>query len=288
MHPSVDNEKLRRDGYTVIKGVFSQEEIACLRNAITAQFKEDQACKLTFLDGGCNYARGDLLSKKRLWRVLLDERILAIARTILAERPVYFGDSSYQIGVEWGKTGHKGGHWHKDNRRCDRSDPNGLDWQEYYPLIRFGIYLQDHARHSGALAVKVGSHLKAGVQEGTPVFVDTEIGDVAVWNLRTTHAGESVRFRFWPYKKFSAKWEWRMPIWLCVPQDEPRMAMFFTFGINDDHTHRYINECRSREDWMKACRCSQFGAEVWKAVENKDIEIVRVIPEYGTSGAAGV
>src|SRR4029077_21275272 len=115
--------------------------------------------------------RGDLLCKRHLWRGVIDKRILDIARRLLPPHPlVYFGDSVYQVG-----NGYPG--FHRDN--IDRDDLNGPDWQDSYPILRMGIYLQDHRHHSGGLKVKVGSHLR---EDGRPFIVDSEPGDIVVWN----------------------------------------------------------------------------------------------------------
>src|SRR5688572_27727505 len=148
VYPAVDTGRFWQDGYLIVRKVFSPDEIAAFREATTQQFKLDEAKGLTLLEDNVHGVKGDILSKEFLREILLDERVLDVARKILGERPVYFGDSNYQIAVPWGQTHLKGGHWHKDNRRSDRDDPTGLDWQGQNPIIRMGLYLQDHSRHS--------------------------------------------------------------------------------------------------------------------------------------------
>jgi hypothetical protein len=126
-HDRVDISPARfwRDGYAVIRSVFGADEIARFRERALAS----------------NAAhKGDLLANPSLRDVLLDDRLLAIARSLLGARPVYSGDSSCVIG------GRSHG-WHKDN--ADPEDPRAPDWQGRYTPIRFGLYLQDHARTPG-------------------------------------------------------------------------------------------------------------------------------------------
>jgi hypothetical protein len=179
------------DGFVVVRKVFSAEEIDEMRRQVQRQVEADRA-EGRFEDSffrymGVKSGKGDLLSKIHLRGILLDERILEIARSLLPPKPlVYFGESTYQLGSS-------GRYFHRDN--VDRSKAEGPDWRGEYTLLRLGIYLQDHRRHSGGLKVRNGSHLHDG---GRPCLVDSEVGDVVVWNMRTLHSGNAVRLRFWP------------------------------------------------------------------------------------------
>jgi hypothetical protein len=282
----VDTEAFWRNGYAVIPGVFSESEVGALRDDAYQALREDQASGNVAIEYGIYFLKGDLLSKPRLRRLVLDERVLALARQILGARPVYFGDSNIQIV---GDLAHnpKGQGWHKDNRMADRTNPSGLDWQGRYPVIRFGVYLQDHARHCGSVAVRVGSHLRADVTSGKAVITGPGVGDVVIWNLRTTHAGHSVRCRLLPNVKLPCKLEFRLPRWLCAGQEVPRVACFLTYGIDDDHTRRYIEEFRNRDYGSEYLKCSRFGGDVWEEVRGKDLEVIRPTPQYGTPAGPG-
>ena len=136
----IDKKKFDTDGYLLVEKVFSPAEIEQFRKLAYEQYEIDKSKKLDFqlpnLPTKAKYNKGDLLSKEKLHPILLDDRILTIAKTILgSDDLIYFGDSSYQIG-----TGLRG--FHRDN--IDRTDLNGPDWQGEYTLIRLGIYLQNH------------------------------------------------------------------------------------------------------------------------------------------------
>src|ERR1043165_3900363 len=182
----IDKKKFEEDGYLLVQNVFTPSEIEQFRKLAYEQFEIDKKKKLDVYHPGskAKYNKGDLLSKEKLHQVLLDDRILEIARTILGTSDIlYFGDSSYQIG-----TGMRG--FHRDN--IDRTDLNGPDWKGEYTLIRLGIYLQDHKNYSGGLKIKVGSHKNP---DGKAIFVGNEVGDVAVWSLKTLHSGNAVRLK---------------------------------------------------------------------------------------------
>jgi len=272
----IDKAAFERDGYVVVKNVFSADEIKQLREEAYKQYEIDKQKKLDFqlpnLPTKAKYSKGDLLSKELLRHALLDDRMLKIARTILGgEKLIYFGDSSYQIG-----TGLRG--FHRDN--IDRTDLTGPDWQGEYTLIRLGIYLQDHKNYSGGLKIKVGTHINA---DGKPIFVDSEVGDVGVWSLKTIHSGNAVRLKMFPgYSINTSGKENLVPSFLKKEQQQERISLFMTFALKSSHLDRYINEYTlKREDTLAHARASKFDATVIELAKQKNVEILKPIPEYG-------
>jgi Phytanoyl-CoA dioxygenase (PhyH) len=85
--------------------------------------------------------------------------------------------------------------FHKDN--SDKINGDAPDWTKPSHLLGVGIYLQDHTHHSGGLTVFEGSHSQASIKNGRVitewgkrVYLKTEPGDVVVWYLKTSHAGD--------------------------------------------------------------------------------------------------
>lgn len=217
-----------QDGFAVFRDVFTLQEIAEMRRNIELQVELDRAkgkFEQTFFEAmGVKTGQGDLISKVHLRKYLLDDRILGIACALLPARPLtYFGESTYQLGSS-------GRVFHRDN--VDRDKAAGPDWDGPYPLLRMGIYLQDHRRHSGGLKIKAGSHLR---DDGPSVLVDSNAGDVVVWNMRTLHSGNAVRLRLLPnfaaipplshLRKLKIG-EDMIPLWMQRPLQRERAAMF--------------------------------------------------------------
>jgi hypothetical protein len=272
---NIDKNRFENEGYLIIKNVFTPEEIETLRKKAYLQYEIDTKKSLTFslpnMPTKARYSKGDLLSKELLRDTLLDDRILKIARTILNnDNIVYFGDSSYQIGV-----GLRG--FHRDN--IDRTDYTGPDWNGEYTLIRIGIYLQDHKNYSGGLKVKIGSHKNPN---GKPIFVGTEIGDVALWSLKTLHSGNAVKLKLFPNLSID-KGEGRIPSFLKKDEAKERISFFMTFGLRSSHMDRYINEYTlKRKDTLEHAQASKFDSTVIEMAKQKRLEILKPIPEYGT------
>ncbi len=271
---NIDKQKFERDGYVVVKNVFSAEEIKQMRIEAYRQYEIDKQKKLDFqlpnLPTKAKYSKGDLLSKELLSHALLDDRMLKIARTILGnDNLVYFGDSSYQIG-----TGLRG--FHRDN--IDRTDLNGPDWKGEYTLIRMGIYLQDHKNYSGGLKIKLGTHKN---EEGKPIFVDSEVGDVAVWSLKTKHSGNAVRLKMFPnYSINTSGKENVIPSFLKKEEQQERISLFMTFALKSSHLDRYINEYTlKRDDTLEHARVSIYDATILDVAKSKGVEVIKPIAE---------
>lgn len=269
---STIKQKFDKDGYVLVEKVFSEKEITQLRKLVYEQYELDTQKKLNFqltnYKTQAKYVKGDLLSKEKLYPVLLDDRILNIARTVLNTTDiVYFGDSSYQIG-----TGLRGFH-----RDClDRTDLSAPDWQSDYTLIRIGIYLQNHKDYSGGLKVKQGSHMRA---DGKSVFIDNEVGDVVTWSLKTIHSGNAVRLKFFPNLSID-KGEGRIPSFLKKDEPTERVSLFMTFGVKGFHLDRYIEEYElKRPDAREHLKSSRYTPAVLELAKTKGLEVIKLMPE---------
>src|SRR4051812_21298415 len=104
MAARVDVEEMRRNGYLIARGVFSPAEIRHFRESLN-RVQERVRDKSDF-DSDIRYPalmmlRGDILSHHELEPVdfvVLDERIVDLARQLLGPQIVYHGDSTAQIG----------------------------------------------------------------------------------------------------------------------------------------------------------------------------------------------
>ncbi len=222
---------------------------------------------------------GDLLSNPYLGgrKFILDERILKIARGILPDTPCYFGDSS--VSVDIGAMG-----FHKDNP--DKEDQEAPDWRTPYSLIRIGVYLQDHAWHSGGLAVRDRSHLTVNKNKGCPLAIPTEIGDLVLWSLRTTHSGYATRLRVFP-KVFVpipvsklvapvniAKRPWLSRVVFRPLELDQRAAFFATFGIEDEHLRRYLAYLQTRQYAVRNWQSTMYDEQVLEHAYDKGIKLI--------------
>ncbi len=159
------NEALERDGYAVVKDVFSAEEVAWMRSQVTTLL----ASKARPLNGGlCN---GPVPREADLaGRLLEDARLASYCG----------GEYPSQVHVHANSLAD----WHVDLELPDRTAlfSGNAGW-----INKIAIYLQDHPDRDG-LSVVPGSHQKKNMPH-TPLHLGTRAGDIVIFDLRLRHAG---------------------------------------------------------------------------------------------------
>lgn len=253
-------------GYAILPGMYTPEEIQDLR---------DGAYETRNLGG-------DLLANPRLSTVLTDGRMAAVARKLLrTDGPIHYGgDATFTInGTQRG--------WHKDN--TDRKDRNAPDWtQGRYTQLRFGIYCQDHTKHTGGLNLKVGSHRQCNLKDGETKYVKVKPGDLAVWSMRITHSGNGTLLR-WPFTHVPDPSEFdSIPEWKKTKADGDRIAIFAHLGADDAHAQRYGDYLRTRKYMVDIWRKSPaYTPEQLAAAEAVGLKVRDMHAEIAADPNAG-
>ena len=280
MLPNAAVAQFNRDGFIVVRSVFAREEVANLRSAIVGEAERAQAQgRMLKSVTGEVVPVGDLLGRAGIGELVFDRRLLDIARSLIGrDEIVYFGDSGLMVG------GALRG-FHKDN--TVRDDGSHSDWKTAYTLVRFGLYLQDHAKHSGGLKVRRGSHMHPDISSGRIVDVPTRAGDVVVWSLRTTHSGHTVRLRGIRRPPLQPRFEFRLPSIMRTPEEVTRVAAFITYGVDDNHLRNYIDRHANLraypENYLyKSWLYSYAGDDVKALAARRGCKLVTPIGDYGT------
>lgn len=281
MKTKINTERFWRDGYLVLRQLFSPAEFQEMRERVLESLRHREAEGAPVVDA---------LADPLLRDYLHDERLLNAARTILGQDDiVYFGDAGYAVlghGYEAGV--HVGG-WHRDN--TDRSDPNAPDWQGRYTLIRFGFYLQDHRRTSGGLMVRRKSHgamiwgLKAHASER---YLNNGMGDVGVWNMRIVHAGLGRQLRGFPKIALGPDKQKRVPEVLQTPYTtETRIGFWVSYGIDDAHLKRHCDYLVNRTERLEMWKKAHYEPDVLAACEAAGLKVIDMPARMRAMQAAG-
>jgi hypothetical protein len=260
-------EQYLKNGFAILKNVFSKEEIEQFReNALKQMTFDEQNGQVTsYTKSQAKHGIGDILSKKYLDNIVLDSRVIKVVKEVLGEEVIYFGDGSYQIGV-----GLRG--YHRDN--VDREFKGGPDWDFDYNIIRFGLYLQDHKKYSGGLKVKVGTHENP---TGKSTLLDIEEGDLIFWNLKLVHSGNAIRLKGIPNLPVDYL-ERFIPEFIKKDEQKERIAMFFTFGVKGQAFDRYINEyVKKTPKLLEGLRQSKYSDKTIQLAESSGVELFDVI-----------
>ncbi|MBL9037522.1 MAG: phytanoyl-CoA dioxygenase family protein [Archangium sp.] len=280
MNTDIDGIRFQREGYLLVRGVFSQHEIEQLRSAVT-EAAHDAKRKGTVLKShtGEIASVADVASMAGLDHLLFDTRIVSFARTLLGtDQPVYFGDSGIMVG------GALRG-FHKDNT-C-RDDGRHIDWLSPYGLLRMGIYLQDHKNFSGGLKIRVGSHQYPDVTTGRILAVPSEPGDVVIWNMRTTHSGHAARLRGLPTLGVQPRFEFRLPPVMLLPEPCERLAVFLTYARRGVHLDAYLDKHRKLDEYpnnylYQSWLHSPGGPSMHQRAKAAGVEFIEPVPDYGS------
>ncbi|HEY3006008.1 MAG TPA: hypothetical protein VGJ44_26915 [Kribbellaceae bacterium] len=261
----VDVDAFWRDGYQVIPGVYTPDEIKKFREGALASRSHG----------------GDLLSNPHMKHALTDGKMAEVAKQILGSDEVWYaGDSSFTIN-----SNQHG--YHKDN--ADRTDPNAPDWQGRYTILRFGIYLQDHTKHTGGLNLRHASHNTVSLTEGKHTYIRNRVGDLAVWSLRTTHSGNGTLLKWprWvspevPVKPEEFPWYYRV-----AKAEGDRMAVFAAIGLDDAHHDRYTEYLKTRTYICNIWRKSPYDDETIAEAERNGLRIRNVPKEIEGDDTVG-
>lgn len=246
-----------KDGYIIVKNLFDIAEIEKMRDI----------CKKLNPDGKDVLDR-DNLSYPELRDFLTQKKVLDVVKSILGPDVVYFGEGTLAYGA------FNQPHFHKDSRD-DPYDPQDVD----YPVVRTGVYLQDHKSYGGGLKVRRGSHrhvhfsrenLKrllpnkkgrlrlSSFRIGKAVNLPIEAGDFLLWSMRTDHSPNFVRLRIAPNLVLPPAIEKIVPKSLSVPEEKDRIVLFTAFGSKSDLMKKYAIQ-RSRKINLKYWLDSEFS-----------------------------
>jgi hypothetical protein len=252
-------QSFRRQGYLHVPGFLPQERVAALRAACDAYFAAGNG-----REAGHGKVEGDI--PRRMAEVswlLTYPPALGIAQQLVGVTVMHPHETAVHIS-----TVNRG--WHKDARDYAHNDPNGTDWQDDYRLCHFAYYLQDHTDYSGGISFKRGSHRIKNHIEGQPVTIDSRAGDLVIFDLRTTHMGNTLKlkpqYRWIPrslvlplpwarfYRRALQPQRLLQPLlarqsWLYLPEHRDRLAIFFVYGADDLHTRNFFAYLRARPEY---------------------------------------
>ncbi len=95
---SIDLDAFRRDGYAVVRQLFSPEQAEEIRDSTIELVERLEREGDAVRRRGALYPKGDMLTYESLRRVLLDPRLIGAVREVLGGDPVFWGESSIPVG----------------------------------------------------------------------------------------------------------------------------------------------------------------------------------------------
>jgi len=190
--------QLERDGYTILRGVFTDRDVAELRAEIDAVFASVPPERAR--DDKTEFRYEMLNRSAACQRAVAHPRILEVIEPLLGDDCHVIANTAWRNPPEF-----PGGFWHSDaGPHVPR--PEGVPWDDRipYPVFAIGAHLllQDCTRADGPTAVVPGSHRSGRLApfdrmndmdltyDGRPaVILDGAAGDVALFVSDSWHRG---------------------------------------------------------------------------------------------------
>jgi len=176
---------ITKDGYCIIKNVFSKEDVDRFTNVVINYVKDNKTIKR---GGGITIP--DFIKMPQL-KTIADIRNNKTINNVLDE---IFNGNNYRfcshndIGIN------RIVGWHKDKLNGNYAKYETVDiWSkingETHEIVKVLLYLEDHSNNNDALKVIPGSHLLRKIDTRIVKQLKPSIGDVIIFDQRITHRG---------------------------------------------------------------------------------------------------
>lgn len=239
-----------------VKSVFEKDGFVILRNFLS----EKEAKKIKRVAN--NWP--DYINKPRCVSsfdgsdvIFNNQKLHSLITELVGSDPVYFGDGNITPNSDVYHVEEGDGMVHKD---CiDRNDYSKPDWLSPYTGLRVGFYTNDHRNHSGGVTLIKGSHVRSifprhifyrkpliyvldlfEIITGKAVYADVSPRDLVIWKLTTDHAGNARVLRWGKNRPITRFTNFLPKSFSKDSISGLRVALFVTFGADDNHLSRYI------------------------------------------------
>ena len=234
-----DRTVFERDGYCLVRSLFSDAEAANWRDRINAVFGLPGEPAATAAIAGTTHTLADgVTTREEFWPVIFNDHLLASVRDLIGNDIRYTQHSDLHINLP-------GGRWHRDSA-C-RDFGVGHDWDEReqpYRVVRVAIYLSDFANSGSSLIVLPGSHRHESAINRK---------EYTAWNKARTFTRRHGRNDLVPHWFFSAtRRVIRTQPGDCVIFDqrlmhaggvlngrEPKYAIYLSYGLDNSHSRNH-------------------------------------------------
>lgn len=225
-------DKLLQNGIIKVENVFSKGEITNIQQNLQKYFEN------RWTESDCGKVQTNAsVNCDFLEDVLTHPNIISTMKAVADGTPLFTGNADIHQN--------RSSTWHKDTVFFD-SDPFN---ENYKPVYKVGIYLQDQLSKRGGIQYREGSHNINNCVDGLHKAITTRAGDIFIFDLRTTHSGmlstlpEKIVWRInrllsTEKKKSSFGRRTKSLMWK-MSQMKTRESIFFVFGSDNDYTDEF-------------------------------------------------
>jgi hypothetical protein len=262
----VDDSKFWKDGYLILRNLFSPKEFSTMRDQVFASLRGREQNGEPVVDA---------LADPHIRHWVHDERLMSVAKSLLGGNEIaYFGDGGYAVLGHGYEAGKDVGGWHRDN--TDRSNLDAPDWKGRYSLIRFGFYLQDHSASSGGLIVRRDSHnriLRGWKAHLHDRYFNTGLG-------RCVHGFPQLALGPYLQKK--------LPEFLQAPfPKKERTGFWISYALDDHHLERHCEYLLNRSERLAMWKHAHYSQEVLEQCSAVGLKVINMPGRLRTALASG-
>ena len=260
-------EQFKKDGYAIVPGVFSAQEIASLRRDLLSIFDTPPTLPGDRPRTPKSAAlRVELpVRHPQLRWLLVHPPLLAAVREILGADFVYLPElSAHDSGY---------GGWHKDTTSQEGAG-HRFQWDADFAMLETAIYLQDnHRLYAGGLDVIPGSHRRPDRYVNRPPTFASRIKnrvEVEVGRKRLpTRTGDLLLFDF----RIDHRATQPVPF-VKIPDSHRKLAVFFACSANNDHAKRYRAFIAGRQDYNYLHGEHQYPRDLLELTEQAGVRLM--------------
>jgi hypothetical protein len=271
---------IERDGYAVIRGLLSPEEVARMRAGVEKHFSK----RGVLHNLGRTQPNAAVEVDGLGWIYSLPAIVDVFRRALRTDDVMFTGHCDIHDSMLSG--------WHKDSGEHRggyfRGDYFNADDCKVYKMA---IYLDDHDGTGTGLTIKKASHRTKDLSAGEEVALDTRKGDAIIFDVRLTHVGQRPDFvervMMAINRRFIGKntdkpdlcFFTRMRgIYARVKGEGKRLSIFFTFGYPNSYTEQFsksnmtrqLAQTHAREAYLPAatrCALKEAGVRLYAELE---------------------
>ena len=255
MVTEADKKFYDENGYLIVRNVLTPEEMAFLRKRANEIFSSDEWKVSQY---NTNRTVIDIYKYFHdIMRVSLSKKVVDTVKSLLENDDIILTPETAMMTGFYPT-------WHKDTTTPEKGG-HTFHKSPDFKIVRCGIYMQDNDEYGGGLSVIAGSHKKPDnfltgefLPERTLFYriknrlfpekeednkklnpynlkivdIPSRVGDLIFFNFQTAHKGTI------PKSQKIAD----------VPPDKKKIAIFDTFGVNNEQTRMYLDFLKTRPE----------------------------------------
>ncbi|MCX6353265.1 MAG: phytanoyl-CoA dioxygenase family protein [Bacteroidetes bacterium] len=234
-------KQLEVEGYTLIKGLFSVTEIVQMRKALTAYFGNEEN---KFLYAYAGKTQSDAMNRIPALRFLLKHpKMNSVLKELIGDDLRFLHHSDAHFNVLSG--------WHKDSTGYIKNEWEVREGKEKIGVYKICFYLQDHNNDVGGLSVRPKSHLIPKMGSDAGVKLNSDAGDVIIFDQRLDHVGQiptklqKVIMRFMPSDKMKFS---LIGFLRKITMTRDRMSVFIGYGNDNAFADEFKENLVARQN----------------------------------------